>query len=81
MGNELFFRHALLPTGWAENVRLIITGGVISGVETEGAAQGDVGTIALPGMPNLHSHSFQRALAGLTEHRGGEKRTSGPGGI
>ena len=70
MGNELFFRHALLPTGWAENVRLIITGGVISGVETEGAAQGDVGTIALPGMPNLHSHSFQRALAGLTEHRG-----------
>jgi formiminoglutamate deiminase len=23
--------------------------------------------IALPGMPNLHSHSFQRAIAGLTE--------------
>ena len=23
----------------------------------------------LPGMPNLHSHAFQRAMAGLTEYR------------
>ena len=25
-----------------------------------------------PGLPNLHSHAFQRAMAGLTERRGGE---------
>ena len=26
----------------------------------------------VPGLPNLHSHAFQRAMAGLTERRGGE---------
>ncbi|MEI9931268.1 MAG: hypothetical protein WDM89_12190 [Rhizomicrobium sp.] len=26
--------------------------------------------IAIPGLPNLHSHAFQRAMAGLTETRG-----------
>ncbi len=70
MVRDLFFRHALLPGGWAENVRLSIRGGVIAGVEKDAPPHGEVGAIALPGMPNLHSHSFQRALAGLTEHRG-----------
>ena len=26
----------------------------------------------VPGLPNLHSHAFQRAMAGLTEQRGAE---------
>jgi formimidoylglutamate deiminase len=26
----------------------------------------------VPGLPNLHSHAFQRAMAGLTERRGSE---------
>ena len=29
-----------------------------------------LGTWVLPGMPNLHSHAFQRAMAGLAERRG-----------
>ncbi|WP_284257999.1 formimidoylglutamate deiminase [Acidocella aquatica] len=70
MVRDLFFRHALLPTGWAKNVRLSIRDGMISGVEEDARPHDEAGAIALPGMPNLHSHSFQRALAGLTEHRG-----------
>lgn len=29
-----------------------------------------IGRFVLPGMPNLHSHAFQRAMAGLAERRG-----------
>ncbi|WP_298284933.1 formimidoylglutamate deiminase [Acidocella sp.] len=67
MSSSLIFRHALLPTGWAEHVRLVFENGVITGViPGQSGGQG----IALPGMPNLHSHVFQRAFAGLTERRG-----------
>jgi formimidoylglutamate deiminase len=31
-----------------------------------------LGTGQVPGLPNLHSHAFQRAMAGLTERRGSE---------
>jgi formimidoylglutamate deiminase len=68
----LHVRSALLPGGWSENVRITLSGGIIAAVVT-GAAQepGDEAHAALlPGMPNLHSHAFQRAMAGLTEIRG-----------
>jgi len=68
--SELFFRHALLPGGWAEDVRVGIADGLISSVAVGAAATGESHAIALPGMPNLHSHTFQRAFAGLTETRG-----------
>jgi formimidoylglutamate deiminase len=66
----LFAETALLPTGWADRVRITLdAAGTIAGVEI-GAGPGDAercaGTV-LPGMPNLHSHAFQRAFAGLTE--------------
>ena len=65
-----FAKSALLPTGWAENVRLSIDDrGTLTAVES-GTAPGDAERLAgpaLPGMPNLHSHAFQRAMAGLTE--------------
>jgi len=73
----LFAETALLPTGWARNVRLVIeANGAIERVETNAdaaRAEGLAGPV-LPGMPNLHSHAFQRAMAGLTEHggRGGD---------
>ena len=69
---SLFFDHAFLPDGWASNVRLTIEGGFITDV-TAGAARGDsthVKGIALPGLPNLHCHTFQRGMAGLAERRG-----------
>lgn len=67
MSERIIFRHALLPTGWAENVELSFANGLITDIRTNMA--GGHG-IAVPGMPNLHSHSFQRAMAGYAEHRG-----------
>src|SRR4051812_44837254 len=71
--SKLWFESALLPTGWARGVR-IATGveGRIEHIEESTApAQGDERhAIGLPGIPNVHSHAFQRGLAGLTERRG-----------
>lgn len=71
--NKLFAADALLPTGWARNVLIEWDGaGRITAV-TPDAAQGTAPAApgpVIPGMPNLHSHAFQRAFAGLTEYRG-----------
>jgi formimidoylglutamate deiminase len=69
---RLHFRSALLPTGWAEDVRIEVQAGRIAKVEpgVAATAEDERDGIALPGMPNLHSHAFQRAMAGLTEQRG-----------
>lgn len=67
-----FTEHALLPTGWARNVRIEVSQGDISSVK-DASTPGDAEVLAgpvLPGMANLHSHAFQRAMAGLTESRG-----------
>ncbi|MDE0058121.1 MAG: formimidoylglutamate deiminase [Defluviicoccus sp.] len=64
------FDRVLTPEGWLAPGRIEIGGdGRIAAV---GAGEGSerVGGIALPGMPNLHSHAFQRAMAGLTERAG-----------
>lgn len=71
--NALFASHALLPTGWAQDV-LVEWGadGTLTRVDAAaaaGAAPRAPGVL-LPGMPNLHSHAFQRVFAGLTEYRG-----------
>lgn len=70
--HTLHFRHALLPGGWEENVRIGIAGGLVTTiVQGAEALPGDERhAIALPGMPNLHSHAFQRGMAGLAEVRG-----------
>lgn len=64
--------QALLPQGWTEDVRLAVERGRIAAVESGVAAQpGDEScTCLLPGLPNLHSHAFQRGMAGLAELRG-----------
>ena len=64
-------RHALLGSGWAQDVRLDIADGTITAIDGSVAAQPDdtrVDTL-LPALGNLHSHSFQRAMAGMTEFR------------
>ncbi|PIF90291.1 formimidoylglutamate deiminase [Acidovorax sp. 62] len=72
--NQIFAADALLPTGWARDVLIAWDGaGRITAVtpkmqRPEGAALAPGPVI--PGMPNLHSHAFQRAFAGLTEYRG-----------
>ena len=71
----LFAADALLPTGWTRDVLLgWDDGGRLIQVSAGAQAPEGVARAAgplLPGMPNLHSHAFQRAMAGLTEFRGG----------
>jgi formimidoylglutamate deiminase len=69
---SLFAADALLPSGWARDVLLEWDdAGILTRVEA-GAPRG--GAIAagpvLPGIANVHSHAFQRAMAGLAEFRG-----------
>jgi formimidoylglutamate deiminase len=69
---SLYFEEALLKSGWATGVRIETAGGLIATVETgtrPGAAD-ERHAIGLPGMPNVHSHAFQRGMAGLAETRG-----------
>src|SRR5450830_950938 len=69
---SLFARHALLPNGWAEQVRLTWdAGGTLTEVRAGTAADGETtAEWVVPGMVNLHSHAFQRAMAGLAETAG-----------
>lgn len=66
------FETALLPHGWADDVTVTVDGdGFIAEVRAETQPGGPAyAGVALPGMPNLHSHAFQRAMAGLGEVAG-----------
>ncbi|WP_202303944.1 formimidoylglutamate deiminase [Dryocola clanedunensis] len=69
-----FAKKALLPDGWANNVSITVSDeGIITALakETKPAPQATlINGVVVPGMPNLHSHAFQRAMAGLTEVAG-----------
>jgi formimidoylglutamate deiminase len=67
-----FAERALLPEGWAHAVRLEVAGGQLTSVRANASAEGAerLSGPLLPGMPNLHSHAFQRAMAGLAEVAG-----------
>ena len=69
----LFASDALLPDGWARDLLLEWNdAGEIVAVSANAASDGHpraAGPV-LPGMPNVHSHAFQRAMAGLAERRG-----------
>ncbi len=68
----MFLSQALLPEGWAQDVRLTIEGGLIAAVQPGVVATPgeESHAIGIPGLPNLHSHAFQRGMAGLSEVRG-----------
>ena len=70
---SLFAQDALLPTGWEKNVLFQWhKSGELTTV-TPNTDPGDAPKAAgpaIPGLPNLHSHAFQRAMAGLTEFQG-----------
>jgi len=68
---ELRARNLWTPQGWRSDARLHVKGGCIAALDfpdLDGAASSH--GFALPGMPNLHSHAFQRAMAGLAERKG-----------
>ncbi|MEZ5914546.1 MAG: formimidoylglutamate deiminase [Parvularculaceae bacterium] len=68
---RIFARRAKLADAWAHDVLVEVKEGRIASIES-GAEAGDqtisVDTL-LPALSNLHSHSFQRAMAGMTEYR------------
>ena len=62
----------LLNDGWAQDVRIVCRDGAVLSVETgvSPQPQDERHAVIVPAMPNLHSHAFQRAMAGLAEIRG-----------
>jgi formimidoylglutamate deiminase len=74
---EMFAADALLPNGWARNVLIEWNAaGQLLNVTPDATAPAGVASAigpVIPGMPNLHSHAFQRAFSGLTEYRAEEQ--------
>jgi formimidoylglutamate deiminase len=70
--DRFWFRTALLPSGWAHGVGLEVRDGRISAVRSgvSAAAGEERHAVAIPGLANVHSHTFQRAMAGLAETAG-----------
>jgi formimidoylglutamate deiminase len=66
---KLFARRALTGDGWQRDVLFTLTGGLIAAVDAGVQSDGEclVFDLLLPGVANVHSHAFQRAMAGLTE--------------
>ena len=70
---HLHFDRALLAEGWRSDVAVTVEGRTIAAVAAGSPPLPDaqrLGGIAIPGLPNVHSHAFQRAMAGLAERQG-----------
>ena len=69
MKKSYFADQALLAEGWRQQVRFEVEGGRFVSIEPDADAVGAkrLSGPVLPGMPNLHSHAFQRLMAGLAE--------------
>jgi len=74
----LWANQALTTAGWQSNVRIEIDEtGRIAAIQADSEAPSDAASktaILLPAISNLHSHAFQRSMAGLTERRGPDPR-------
>lgn len=74
----LWANQALTTSGWQRNVRIEIDeNGRIAAIQADSEAPSDATSktdILLPAISNLHSHAFQRSMAGLTERRGPDPR-------
>ena len=71
MTTTIFARQALTHTGWRQNVTIEIDDeGFINGISDQKTQPDKSVGVLLPALSNVHSHSFQRAMAGLAERRG-----------
>ena len=76
-GETLWAGQALTAGGWQRDVRIELgANGRIAALESGCPAAGHRVGVLLPAPTNLHSHAFQRAMAGLTERRGPDPRDS-----
>lgn len=78
---KIWAEHALTSEGWQSAVSVDIDDNgqitaVASGQDRVQARDGRQTGVLLPAMPNLHSHAFQRAMAGMTETRGDDPEDS-----
>jgi len=65
-----FVERALLPNGWADNVRFTVQDGYINTIVPDSEKQYEdilLSGPVLPTIANLHSHAFQRVMAGVAE--------------
>lgn len=75
--STIWAQHALTEDGWKSAVAVDIdASGRISSVKSEQPQQGTRTGLLIPAVANLHSHAFQRAMAGMTETRGPDPRDS-----
>lgn len=75
----IYAKFALLPDGWHQNVSIEISpDGRIHSVKRDQAPQPEQARVdhLIAAPVNVHSHAFQRALAGLTEKRSAGQRDS-----
>jgi len=68
---QFWFSEALIGDQWQKDVRLTIQDGLIFEIEpnTKPLITDKCHEVGLPGLGNVHSHSFQRAMAGLSEYQ------------
>jgi formiminoglutamate deiminase len=72
---EIHVARALVGDGWRRDVSITVEGRTITAVAPDSAAAAGsqrFSGVAVPGVANVHSHAFQRAMAGLVERRGPE---------
>ncbi|WP_028009358.1 formimidoylglutamate deiminase [Solimonas flava] len=68
----LYAENLLSAEGWVKSVRLLVAGQRIADIQVGVPAEpGDERhAVIVPALSNLHSHAFQRGMAGLAEVRG-----------
>jgi formimidoylglutamate deiminase len=70
----IWAERALTAEGWVSSVNISIgADGRIEKISTDAAREGEQVGVLLPAPANVHSHAFQRAMAGMTEHRGKDR--------
>ncbi|NDV89645.1 formimidoylglutamate deiminase [Alteromonas sp. 345S023] len=65
-----YAEHALLATGWESNVAIDVKNGAIFKIEVNTTPKSDTVCLhgpVLPTLANVHSHAFQRVMAGAAE--------------
>lgn len=67
------FQMGLLGTGWAHDIELFVEGDRFASMEKAPGPGSGSGKAIVPGLVNLHSHAFQRGMAGLAERRNGSQ--------
>ncbi len=73
----IYAKTGLIGSAWVKDLRVSVVDGHIADLETGVSAQPDdtCVDVLLPALANLHSHAFQRAMAGMTEVRAAGKES------